>query len=235
MTANLMFLGTIQLLLVLFLATLHEMAHARAAEYFGDPTPRTLGRVSMNPLAHLDLFGTVILPAALVALSVPIAFGWSRPVPIVAKNLRRPGWHSLLVSAAGPAANAAFALVAMIAVGVVVRVMGPEAKQAARLALLGGALDDPASPAFALAGFPLVFTLVQAAVISAFLTFFHLLPIPPLDGGMILLQVAPSSWTPRLQALRPFGYLIGSVFAVTPFFHVVLVPFLLVMNLVISR
>lgn len=234
MTANLLFLGTIQLLLVLFLATLHEMAHARAAEYFGDPTPRTIGRVSMNPLAHLDLFGTVILPAVLVALSVPIAFGWSRPVPIVAKNLRRPGWHSLLVSAAGPAANAAFAFLALLAVGVVVHVLGPEAKQAARLSLMGGALSDPASPAFALPGFPLVFTLVQAAVISAFLTLFHLLPIPPLDGGMILLQVAPASWTPRLQALRPFGYLLCSAFAVTPFFQVALVPFLLVMNLVIS-
>ena len=234
MTANLLFLGTIQLLLVLFLATLHEAVHARVAEFFGDPTPRALGRVSVNPLAHLDLFGTVILPAALVALSVPIAFGWSRPVPIVARNLRRPGWHSLLVSAAGPAANGAFALLAMIAVGIVVHVLGPEAKQAARLSLLGGSLDDPASPAFALRGFPIVFTLVQASVISAFLNLFHLLPIPPLDGGMILLQLVPPSWAARLSALRPFGYLLCSAFAVTPFFHLMLIPFLVLLNLVIS-
>lgn len=234
MTANLLFLGTIQLLLVLFLATLHEAVHARVAEFFGDPTPRALGRVSVNPLAHLDLFGTVILPAALVALSVPIAFGWSRPVPIVARNLRRPGWHSLLVSAAGPAANAAFALLAMIAVGIVVHILGPEAKQAARLSLLGGSLADPASPAFALRGFPIVFTLVQASVISAFLTLFHLLPIPPLDGGMILLQLVPERWAARLSALRPFGYLLGSAFAVTPFFQVTMIPFLFLLSLVIS-
>ncbi len=234
MTANVLFLGTIQLLLVLFLATLHEAAHARAAEWFGDPTPRALGRVSINPLAHLDLFGTVILPAALVALSVPVAFGWSRPVPIVARNLRRPGWHSLLVSAAGPAANAAFSLLALLAVGIAVRVMGPEAKQAARMSMLGGALSDPSSPAFGLAGFPVVFTLVQASVISAFLALFHLLPIPPLDGGMILLQLAPASWIARLQAIRPFGYLFCSAFAVTPFFQVTLVPFLVLLNLVIS-
>lgn len=234
MTANLLFLGTIQLLLVLFLATLHEAAHAKAAELFGDPTPRLLGRVSVNPLAHLDLFGTVILPAALVALSVPIAFGWSRPVPIVARNLRRPGWHSLLVSAAGPAANAAFGLLALVAVGIAVQILGPEAKQAARLSLLGGSLADPASPAFALHGFPVVFTLVQASMISAFLTLFHLLPIPPLDGGMILLQVAPERWTPRLLSMRPFGYLVCSAFAVTPFFKVALIPFLVLLNLVIS-
>lgn len=234
MTANLLFLGTIQLLLVLFLATLHEAAHARAAELFGDPTPRALGRVSVNPLAHLDLFGTVILPAALVALSVPIAFGWSRPVPIVARNLRRPGWHSLLVSAAGPAANAAFALLAMIAVGIVVHVLGPEAKQAARLSLLGGSLSDPASPAFALRGFPIVFTLVQASVISAFLTLFHLMPIPPLDGGMILLQLVPPSWAARLSALRPFGYLLCSALAVTPYFQLTMIPFLVLLNLIIS-
>ncbi|HXU33933.1 MAG TPA: site-2 protease family protein [Thermoanaerobaculia bacterium] len=234
MTANQLFLGTIQLLLVLFLATLHEAAHARAAEWFGDPTPRALGRVSLNPLAHLDLFGTVILPAALVALSLPIAFGWSRPVPIVARNLRRPGWHSLLVSAAGPAANAAFALVAMLAVGIVVHILGPEAQQAARLSLLGGSLADPTSPAFGLRGFPVVFTLVQASVISAFLTLFHLLPIPPLDGGMILLQLAPPSWAARLSAIRPFGYLLCSAFAVTPFFQVTLIPFLVLLNVVIS-
>ncbi|HEV7669287.1 MAG TPA: site-2 protease family protein [Thermoanaerobaculia bacterium] len=234
MTANLLFLGTIQLLLVLFLATLHEAVHARVAEFFGDPTPRTLGRVSVNPLAHLDLFGTVILPAALVALSVPIAFGWSRPVPIVARNLRRPGWHSLLVSASGPAANAAFAILAMIAVGIVVHILGPEAQQAARMSLFGGALADPGSPAFALRGFPVVFTLVQASVISAFLTLFHLLPIPPLDGGMILLQLAPPSWAPRLASLRPFGYLLCSAFAVTPIFQITLIPFLAVLNLVIS-
>ncbi len=231
MTANLLFLGTIQLLLVLFLATLHEAAHAWAADRFGDPTARALGRLSVNPLAHLDLIGTVILPAALVALSVPIAFGWSRPVPIVAKNLRRPGWHSLLVSAAGPAANALFALLAMVAAGIATHFLGPEAQQAARQSLLGGTLSDPVSPAFALHGFPLVFTLVQASVISAFLTLFHLLPIPPLDGGMILLQLLPANWAVRLAALRPLGYLFGAVIAVTPLFQLALVPFLVLLSL----
>ncbi len=234
MTANLLFTGTIQLLLILFLATLHEAAHAWAADRFGDPTPRALGRVSLNPLAHLDLFGTVILPAALVAFGVPIPFGWSRPVPIVAGNLRRPGWHSLLVSAAGPVANAAFSLMALVALSVVVHTLGPEAKQAARMSMLGGGLVDPNSPAFALHGFAVVFTLVQASVISAFITMFHLLPIPPLDGGMILLQLVPASWGARLAALRPYGYLIGSAFAVTPLFWIVLIPFLVVLNLVVQ-
>ncbi|HXU44708.1 MAG TPA: site-2 protease family protein [Thermoanaerobaculia bacterium] len=234
MDANLLFLGAIQLLLVLLSATIHEAAHARAAELLGDPTPRALGRVTLNPIAHLDFLGTVIVPAAVVALGLPVAFGWARPTPVVARNLRRPGWDSLRVTLAGPAANAAFALVAALALTIVVHVLGPEARQAAQLSLLGGTIRDPAAPVLAVRGFPILFTLAQAAVINGFLVVFHLLPFPPLDGGMVLLQVVPPGWVPRLAALRPYGFIIGAGLALSPLLWVLLIPFLVVLSVLIN-
>ncbi len=205
MDADTLVTAAVQVLIVVLAVSVHEAAHAFVAERCGDPTPRMLGRVSLNPLRHADLFGSLLLPVLLAVLRVP-PFGWGRPGVIVARNLRRPR-SGLLIAAAGPAANFAVAAVAAAALAVVVRVLGAPAREAAAAALQWSFLRDPA--AAGLAHFPLLFTLVQLSYLSALFALFHLLPVPPLDGGQILLELMPADWAARYAALRPYGFMIA--------------------------
>jgi Zn-dependent protease len=205
MDANAVFIVGVQLLLLWLSISVHEAAHAWTADRCGDPTARKLGRVSLNPLRHLDLVGSLLFPALLLIAGVPLSFfGWGRPTPLVRENLRRPGRDDVLVLAAGSAVNALLALLAMIGIVFAVEGMGEEARQAGILALVYDA--DKASAA---AGFPLMFTLVRLALINAVLALFNLIPLPPLDGGQIALHLFPPDWADRLAGVRPYGFMIG--------------------------
>lgn len=215
---TLLLTGGVEILVLLLAISVHESAHAWMAERCGDPTARMLGRVTLNPLKHLDLFGSIILPILLIFAHAPL-FGWAKPTPVLVRNLRRPRRDDILVSAAGPISNFLLATVATIVLAVVVRSLGPLAQRAARLTLL-----NQFSVAAHYPNFPLVFFLVEFAFLNAFLGLFNLLPIPPLDGGQILLNLLPPDWAARYDRIRPFGFLIVIGLAVLNLLSFLLIP-----------
>jgi Zn-dependent protease len=177
----------IAFLVLLFSLTVHESAHALAANRCGDPTARLLGRVSLNPLVHIDLVGTVLFPL-LAALGRMPMLGWAKPVPIDVTRLNRPRRDAMLVAAAGPASNLALAVIA-----------------AASLRLIP--LEGARSEGFDLA-LPLAMLAVRGVEINVLLAVFNLLPIPPLDGGSVLSGLLPAAMADRLDRLGPYGFFI---------------------------
>lgn len=154
---------------------LHEVAHGVAALRFGDDTARRAGRLTLNPLAHVDPFGTVILPI-LLAVTTGTPFGYARPVPVVPSRMRRPRDHGLLTSLAGPATNIALAAVA-----------------AAAIHLLVGGDDTPLRWA------------LRFGQINVILAAFNLIPIPPLDGSALVERVLPRRFLPRWHQVRQYS------------------------------
>lgn len=174
----------IGLLLAVLIASLtfHEAAHAWAADRLGDPTARLLGRLSLNPLVHIDLIGTVLFPLIAISTGVPL-IGWAKPVPVDVRNLAAPRRDFALVAAAGPASNLVLALAAAGAFAVI-RAFG----------------DDAGPIAYAV-----VVAVLNAVVINVLLAVFNLIPVPPLDGGNILLGVLPASLVGAVERIRPYG------------------------------
>ena len=175
---------SIMLVPALLAVTLHEVAHGFSAEKFGDPTARLLGRLTLNPLKHLDPIGTIAL--------LVFGFGWARPVPVNANNLRQPQKDMVWVSLAGPLANLMLAIFCALLLRVVVFVAAslPEASQV--LSFI--------KPVGLMAAFGLY--------INVILCLFNLLPIPPLDGGRVLMGILPEKQSQMLRRVEPFGMLL---------------------------
>jgi Zn-dependent protease len=169
---------------VLFAITLHEVAHGWMARYFGDRTAEMLGRLSLNPLRHIDPIGTVLVPGLLLAVGGPL-FGWAKPVPVATSVLRNPRRAMILVALAGPAANLFMAAVWCGVLGGIVRVNGNET------------LDR------------WIASMAQAGIwVNVVLAVFNLLPIPPLDGGRVLTGLLPPRLSARLEKIEPLGLFI---------------------------
>ncbi len=208
MDLNLIQKFTIWILPALFAITVHEAAHGYAARFFGDDTAARLGRLSLNPLRHIDPIGTVLLPIATFFLSGFI-FGWAKPVPVDARNLRNPRRDMAWVSLAGPGSN----LVMAIFWGLMM---------ALAQTLADKGLGTVAVP-LALMG--------QAGVfINLLLMLLNLVPIPPLDGGRILVSLLPPPLGAQLARIEPFGLLILILLLVTGVLWAFLGPLLHAMN-----
>jgi Zn-dependent protease len=209
----------IQLSVILFAISFHESAHAYAALRFGDTTARDLGRISLNPLRHLDPFGSVLLPALMYILSAGrMIFGAAKPTPVNLANTRNPRLANLVVSAAGPVSNfflAALALAALLGI-----------KQIAPNAILdlGLAIQGERFAPGALA--PLTYVLFQFAVVNVLLGVFNLIPIPPLDGSGVAMSVFGGSVARVYATIRPFGFLILILLLYSGFLSRVLRPVL---------
>ena len=226
MNPNAAFSILVQLLLLWLAISIHEAAHAWAASLCGDETARGLGRATLNPLRHLDLFGSLLFPGLLLAFGLPV-FGWGRPTPMVDGKLRRPGRDGLFVLAAGSLANLLVVLLAMIALGIAAATLGEPAREAAFQTLL----YKPGAEH--LSAFPVMFTLVRLTVINAFVATFNLIPLPPLDGGQIALRLLPPDWAARFAAIRPYGFMIAVLMAVVVL-PLLLMPLYGILGLVIQ-
>jgi Zn-dependent protease len=169
---------------VLLAITVHEASHGYAARALGDRTAEALGRLSLNPIRHIDPVGTILVPGILLVLG-GFLFGWAKPVPVNMRNLTHPRRDMALVAVAGPLSNLAMAL----AWGLLLKV-----------ALAVGGADGVWIGIRAMA--------VAGIVINLILMVLNLLPLPPLDGGRVLTGLVPESWARRLDRIEPFGLLI---------------------------
>lgn len=168
---------------LLFAITLHEAAHAWTAWKLGDNTAKNLGRVSFNPLTHIDPFGTIILPLILLVSGSGFMFGYAKPVPVNFNQLNNPRRDSVLVALAGPGANIFLLIMAALLLNV--------------LALI---------PDFMAAWFKQ--NMINMIIINAILAVFNMLPIPPLDGGRVAVGILPYPLARPLSRLEPYGMLI---------------------------
>ncbi len=191
----------IQLAVILFAISFHESAHAWSALKFGDTTARDLGRISLNPIRHIDPFGSVVLPLMMYFLSAGrMIFGAAKPTPVDLRNTPNPRLANLVVSAAGPVSNFLLAAVG-IALLVVVRKAAPDAIRELALALQGQSFSSGALA-------PVTYVLFQFAIVNVGLGVFNLIPIPPLDGSGVVASIVGEPAIRLFRVIAPFGFLI---------------------------
>jgi Zn-dependent protease len=167
---------------VLFAITVHEVAHGWIAKKLGDPTAERLGRLTLNPIRHIDPIGTVLLPLLLLMFS-PFVFGWAKPVPVTWENLHNPKRDMALVAAAGPAANLIMALIWALVIKIATGL-----------------------PTYA--AVPLIYMGSAGIIINAVLMVLNLVPLPPLDGSRVLVSVLPGPMAWQFSRLEPYGLII---------------------------
>lgn len=168
--------------------SVHEASHAWAADRLGDPTARLLGRLSLNPAVHVDPIGTLLFPLVAFMTGLPI-IGWAKPVPVDMRHLKNPTRDFAIIAAAGPASNIAMAIVGAIVLAVM---PGIQPGDIAGRAVLT----------------PLIQFLDLFVVVNVLLAVFNMIPVPPLDGGNVLMGILPPAGARVIEQLRPYGFLI---------------------------
>lgn len=177
------FLLIIQIIILLMSVVIHEVSHGAMANYLGDPTAKYAGRLTLNPIKHLDLWGSIILPLFLVIINSPFLFGWAKPVPYNPRNLRTQKWGSALVAAAGPGSNLIIALVFGLALRFI-----------------------PLTNSVYVQNLGQIFVFI--VFINILLAVFNLIPIPPLDGSKILFAALPYKYQYTLASIERYSLII---------------------------
>lgn len=185
---------------VIFAITVHEAAHGYVARYFGDMTAHLEGRITLNPINHIDPIGTILIPA-LTMLAGGILFGWAKPVPVDFGRLRNPKRHMLWVAAAGPASNLVMAIIWALVFG----------------------FASHAPEAFVI---PLTYMAQAGIMINVVLMVLNLLPLPPLDGGRIAVSLLPNHLAYQFSKLERFGFIILIVLLFTGVLSQIMMPFI---------
>jgi len=189
---------------VLFAITVHEVAHGWMARRLGDPTAQMLGRLTLNPIKHIDPFGTVLVPLVMLLLPGGFVFGWAKPVPVTWENLHNPKRDMAIVAAAGPGAN----LMMGIMWALVIK--------------LGALLASHVDPSLIF----LVYMGVAGVFINTILMVLNLVPLPPLDGGRVLVGVLPGPLAWKVSRIEPYGLIIIVVLLMTGILGQILWPFI---------
>jgi len=213
----------IQLAIILFAISFHESAHAWTALKFGDTTARDLGRISLNPIRHIDPVGSILVPIMLYVFSGMI-FGAAKPTPVDLRRTRNPRMANLAVSAAGPVSNLLLATIGIVAL----RIIG--ATDPSVMADLLEALRGRRFAAGALA--PIAYVLFFFVLVNVSLAVFNLLPIPPLDGSGVVVSLVGAPAARIYATIAPFGFLILILLIVTPVLGNIFRP---IQNFVIYR
>jgi Zn-dependent protease len=196
----------ISFIVLVFSLTVHEFAHAITASRLGDQTAEREGRVTLNPLAHIDLIGTVIFPLLALIFRLPL-IGWAKPVPVSVRGLAHPRRDLIVIALAGPASNVVLALLAAVVLRLLptVATLNP-----------GGELN---------VGQPLMFLTQTALLLNLLLALFNLVPIPPLDGGNVLSNLLPPAAAYRFDTtMRPYGFLVLYALMLTGVLWMILGP-----------
>lgn len=193
--------GIISLFVVLFAITIHEASHGWAALKKGDPTAFHMGRITLNPIRHIDPVGTILLPLILIVMGAP-PFGWAKPVPVNPLNLKDPRKDNVIISLAGPLSNISVAAVAFIILKLLMNL-------------------DP-SLVYGRAGFssllsPIIQILYLTIVINIILAIFNMIPIPPLDGSGVVMGLISEESAQKYEQIRPYGFFILIVLIMTGF------------------
>ena len=193
------------IIILLFSIVIHEVSHGFMAEYFGDSTARNAGRLTLNPIKHIDPIGSIIVPAILVLSHAPFFFGWAKPVPYNPNNLRDIKWGTFWVAAAGIISNIFIAII----FGIIIRF----------------------SASFSL---PESFYFITSTVVlmNLALALFNLIPIPPLDGSKILFSLLPNSFYPLIAFLERYALFLLLIFIL--FFVDLLYPILIFLHRIIT-
>lgn len=188
------------ILVLIFSVVVHECAHGIAAERAGDPTARSLGRITLNPIPHIDLIGSIALPAILIITGSPFLFGWAKPVPVNPSYFRNLRLDEIKVSFAGPLSNmilsVGFLMVSIIVVSI------PDTGVTSLLLSVAR----------------------TGIIINLVLAFFNLLPIPPLDGSHILENLLPYRYGKFISMMRPYGFFILVIVIMTPIVQIAFLP-----------
>jgi len=187
---------------VLLAIVLHEVAHGKVADMLGDDTARWMGRLTLNPISHIDPIGTVLIPLVLLVMGSPFLFGYAKPVPVNFNKLRNPKRDMVLVALAGPLTNLALAIASAL--------------------LLWVAFHMPESMRWFAE--PLAMMCQASILINVVLFVFNLLPIPPLDGGRVAVGLLPKHLAYQLERIEPYGFFIIIGLLVLGVFQTVLGP-----------
>lgn len=190
----------ITFVILIFSAIVHEVAHGLMAEKLGDSTARDAGRITLNPIPHIDPFGSIALPLLLLAVGSPIIFGAARPVPVNFSNLRNPKSGMALVSLAGPLANFILAILFI-------------------LPIKFGFVNDVSYP-----------ILLRAILINIVLGTFNFIPIPPLDGSKVLASLGSDEWMYKILSYERFGFLLVLIFLMLGLLERILLPVILLFS-----
>lgn len=204
MNQNLLFLIVIQIPILLFSVIIHECAHGWMAERCGDNTARIMGRITLNPLPHIDIIGTIILPIVFILSSLHIVFGYAKPVPVNPYRFNNPRRDMMLVSFSGPASN----LLLAVAFSLLLRIL----------------LIMPLFSVHIKTIFIHLFTF--GVFINIFLAIINLIPIPPLDGSGIVSGLLPSDIAYHYERLRPYGFIILVVLLMSGVIGKIIMPIL---------
>jgi Zn-dependent protease len=187
---------------VLVAVVFHEVAHGWVANRLGDPTAARLGRLTLNPFAHVDIFGTILVPLMLIISHAPFVFGYAKPVPVNFNNLRNPKRDMIWVAAAGPVMNLLLALLCTVLWKTLAPMLDGQGAQAAS----SGLTDYIAA----------VVLMAQSGIlINVALAVFNAFPLPPLDGGRVMVGLLPRPLSVKLARIEPYGFIILIVLLMT--------------------
>ncbi len=190
---------------VVLAVVLHEVAHGWVADRLGDDTAHWMGRLTLNPLKHIDPIGTVLIPIALIVAGSPFLFGYAKPVPVDFRKLRRPKQDMVWVALAGPVTNIILAFVSAL--------------------LLWMAVHLPAEAGWVAQ--PLALMCQASILINLVLCIFNLIPLPPLDGGRVAVGLLPGRAAYQLSRIEPFGFLIIILLLISGFFQATIGPLIM--------